>query len=1468
MTTSRELPGGRQEAHPASPSSGTYEELVLGAPCPLALLDARYRFVRVNTAFARFFGRSADEFTGKSLEEALGPAWAGIPGDPPPASGSPFHLADDSAQRQLEAVIYAIDRGRAFGLTVQEAPGTGSAETSIARLVESEAGRRARIRTEALPAIVAEATPTGDALYFNQRWYDYTGLTHEQSFYGRWRQAIHPDDLARLERQQAAGELHGDIEAEFRLRRADGVYRWHLGRRVGERDENGRLRSWIVTAVDIDDRKRAEEAAAAAERQLASHLGAMPVLIAVYDANGEPIYFNPAWERYRGQDSDELRRAGCASRYHPDDLAHVEELLRTPPEESEDIEVRVLRHDGEYRWHLMQVRPIEGAAPGSRIVCCTDIHDRKLAEEARERSSGLFRQLGNALPVLVAVSDPAHEVIFLNARWTEYTGVGLDQIQEPGAELQLYHPDDRPALLRAREALRTNQPYDVEARIRRHDGAYRWHWLRSEPIIDANGQVVVWTTLAIDIHDRKLAEEGVRRHAGQLRAMADAATEINSRDDIRQVLAGLTERARQVIGAHAAITTLAAGGDWEHPVMAVSAVPASARRAWEAFGSRRELCDLMLRGESIRLTRAEAAGHPVFARAGSPGVDGVLAVPLKSGTGQVLGFILLTNRFEGEFDETDQAVVEQLARFAATTIEKSQLLAELEGERLRLAAVFDQMHAGVVIVSATGQVLLSNERAACILGRELGHGHYADEFAGLEPEVNGTLLSVEQFPLTRALNGSSVSDEIHRIRRPDGTRVLISINASPIRDSSGAVTAAIVTFADVTEQEVAREALRLSEDRYRTLTESMPVAIYSADPEGRCDFVSEHWMRFTGLAADAMLGDGWMEVIHPDDRERVAHAWREAITTGQPFEEEYRVRRADGVYRWHLDRARPVRDASRTIRAWVGHSVDIHDQRLIAEREQLLADVGRELALSLDLRETLERVAACAVPNLGDICIVDIVNEDGSVQRVAAAHADATKADLLSAVMDLGPRHEHDNPISRVLRTGKSEFVATDAARNIEVLGDDPVVRELASAKSVSSYMVVPLRAHGEVLGTLSFVNTDSGRKLGPEQLTLAEEIADRAGLAMANARLFAKTEQTAAKLAASEERYRMLVEAIPAQVSLIDTNGRTVFRNSTLKEYTGGAETDTEPNQWLRLVHPDDHQAIIRATAAGGPITIEYRLRRHDGEYRWHLAQAVPLRDRDGNVREWLTVSVDIDAVKQAQEALQRANALKDEFLGLVSHELRTPLTGILGNAQVLLRHWERMDEQTRNAALDDIRGEAQRLQRLVENMLVLAGVEGRGEIETEPLLVQRVIPRIVAAHLARHPSREVITDFEPNLEPVEASPTYFDQVLGNLLSNAEKYSPAGAPIEVTARSGDGVVEVRVLDRGAGISDEEIEHIFRPFYRSKRTAGSAQGAGLGLAVCKRLVEAQGGRIWAKRREGGGTEFGFALPTDVEPYRA
>jgi two-component system sensor histidine kinase KdpD len=231
----------------------------------------------------------------------------------------------------------------------------------------------------------------------------------------------------------------------------------------------------------------------------------------------------------------------------------------------------------------------------------------------------------------------------------------------------------------------------------------------------------------------------------------------------------------------------------------------------------------------------------------------------------------------------------------------------------------------------------------------------------------------------------------------------------------------------------------------------------------------------------------------------------------------------------------------------------------------------------------------------------------------------------------------------------------------------------------------------------------------------------------------------------------------------------------------------------------------------------------------------------------------------------LRQANDAKDEFLGMLSHELRTSLTLLYGGIKSIRRMGDRMSEKDSEELLDSIEREAESLYRMIEDLLNLARLELGEEVTTEPVLVQHVVQRF--AHSFRHnrQDREVIVDAPDDLELVIAEPTYLEQVLRNLVSNVEKYSPADSPIELRlARNSDTEVVVSVLDRGPGIPEEEMESVFERFYRSGKRPKSVRGMGMGLTVCKRLVEAQRGRIWLAPREGGGLEASFTLPISTE----
>jgi two-component system sensor histidine kinase KdpD len=227
---------------------------------------------------------------------------------------------------------------------------------------------------------------------------------------------------------------------------------------------------------------------------------------------------------------------------------------------------------------------------------------------------------------------------------------------------------------------------------------------------------------------------------------------------------------------------------------------------------------------------------------------------------------------------------------------------------------------------------------------------------------------------------------------------------------------------------------------------------------------------------------------------------------------------------------------------------------------------------------------------------------------------------------------------------------------------------------------------------------------------------------------------------------------------------------------------------------------------------------------------------------------------------AERRAEEFREAFVDVISHELRTPITTILGTTELLARRDIRRDEATVNSMFDDVRSEAARLHRLVEDLLVLSRAErGHLSADVEPVVPLRVVEQAVAK--ARHEMPTIRIDIvaSDDLPIVLCEVSYLEQVLHNLLDNAAKYTPPGTIVTVGLSREADMVTFRVCDAGPGIPEGSEERLFELFYRDPESARDATGSGIGLFVCARLVEAMGGQIWAARRPEGGSEFAFRL---------
>jgi PAS domain S-box-containing protein len=285
------------------------------------------------------------------------------------------------------------------------------------------------------------------------------------------------------------------------------------------------------------------------------------------------------------------------------------------------------------------------------------------------------------------------------------------------------------------------------------------------------------------------------------------------------------------------------------------------------------------------------------------------------------------------------------------------------------------------------------------------------------------------------------------------------------------------------------------------IAEILPQLVWTADATGALDYANLRWVEYTGLPVTALAGDGWTSVIHPADLERTSQRWRQAVHTRTPYEITYRLRRHDGVYRWHLARAALLRPGGHEIARWFGTSTDIHDQKRYEDSQRLLLETSHALAASFDLDVTLPSVATLMANWFQGYCLIDLLGE-GGLRRAAAAHWDPDKQTLIDEMLAFSPGEDRNHPFWRVITTRRVEVVNTITDDLIRDSVQSARHADLRRALGTTAYIMAPLIAGGRAVGTLMIAAT-SGEPFDRDDAGPVEELAYRMAIAVANARAF-----------------------------------------------------------------------------------------------------------------------------------------------------------------------------------------------------------------------------------------------------------------------------------------------------------------------------------------------------------------------------
>ena len=691
---------------------------------------------------------------------------------------------------------------------------------------------------------------------------------------------------------------------------------------------------------------------------------------------------------------------------------------------------------------------------------------------------------------------------------------------------------------------------------------------------------------------------------------------------------------------------------------------------------------------------------------------------------------------------------------------------------------------------------------------------------------------------------------------------------SPIPDERGGIGGLYCACTEDTPRvllERERDALLAQkETEYRRLAEvfaqSPAFLVVLRGPQHVFEFANERYYQLIGRrdlmgkpvrdALPEVAGQGFIEIL---DR---------VYATGEPFvgtRMRLKVRRHEqtSLEEAYVDFVyQPVRAADGTVVGILAHGVDMTDQHRVEQRDQFL------LALDDALRPLVDPAAitATGARMLGehlqaDRCAYADVEDDEDTFNLIG--------DYNRGVPSIVGRYRFTDFGAEVLRLMREDkpYVVHDVDTHQPGIGDLTYYRQTR----IQAVICVPLHKAGRFVGGMA-VHQAVPRVWLPEEIELVQTVASRCWESIARARI-------TRTLRESEARFRQLADAMPQIVFAATADGHVDYFNRQWYEYTGLAPGTTGFQHWQH-VHTEEGlrrtaERWAEAVRTGTPYEIEYALRRHDGEYRWHLGRALPIRDEHGNIVRWFGTNTDIHERKQFEQSLQharaeaeRASRMKDEFLATLSHELRTPLNAILGWAQILKVKAALPADLAEGVEVIERNARAQGT--IIADLLDMSAIiSGKVRLDLEQVdavaIVRGAVETARPAAAAKQIRLEM--DIAPG-PPLLADANRVQQVLWNLLSNAIKFTPGGGRIRVdSARERDSFV-VRVSDNGEGIDPTFLPHLFDRFRQADASITRRHaGLGLGLSIVKQLVELHGGSIEAESAGlGQGATFTVRLP--------
>jgi PAS domain S-box-containing protein len=627
-------------------------------------------------------------------------------------------------------------------------------------------------------------------------------------------------------------------------------------------------------------------------------------------------------------------------------------------------------------------------------------------------------------------------------------------------------------------------------------------------------------------------------------------------------------------------------------------------------------------------------------------------------------------------------------------------------------------------------------------------------------------------------------------------------------------------------------ALAIAEQRYRALVRATSSLVWTTAPDGQIVDMPE-WRAYTGQSIEQIKGWGWLNSLHPDDRERTAVVWQKAVDTRSFYETDYRIRRSDGVYVWHRARGVPILEADGSIREWVGLCLDI-TLRKQAEEKRIEAETAlRRLNEVLEQRVESEARERARIWNVSQdmLAVSDLKGKFLSLNPAWTTTLGWSETDLVGNTFGWLVHPDDRN---------KSRAELAHLAKGNRTQRFENRLRHRDGSFRWLSWTAVP----------------DRGRIYAVARDVTAIKKAEDA-------------------LRASEERWRTVYQTASVGIATSDDNRRILTANQALQRMLGYTEAELQTLRWPDLTHEDD-QALTREwitdLEAGRQqaYQVEKRYRRKDGEFIWASVNASYVPATGASSAFFASIIVDITDRKQAEENLRRAQSelarvarvtTIGELGASIAHEINQPLAAIVASANACKRWLENGPNLDRaQESLNRLISEANRASEVIRRIRSLTRNKAP---ELLRLDINEVIDEVLALTHGELQAKEVSVrkELRPDSPPILADKVQLQQVLLNLIMNGIE-AMAGVmdrrrELAIKSQLSDhNDLLVTVQDSGIGFDPSDAERIFDAFFTTK-----PNGMGMGLSISTSIVEAHGGRLWTSPGVPHGAAFHFTVPT-------